>query len=170
MIKVAIGSKNPVKLQATEDAFRAMFADETFEFIEVDVNSGVSDQPMNDSETLQGARNRAHAAIKLTKADYGVGIEGGQSQLDDRWFTNNAAAVVSSEGQEGVSFGPRIMTPKESLEHVLKGKDLSKAIASSHGVKDIGKKEGLIGMLTKGRITRASASRDAVILGLTPFL
>ena len=41
------------------------------------MQSGVSPQPFSDEETIQGAINRARAAVKETGADIGIGLEGG---------------------------------------------------------------------------------------------
>ena len=78
MKKVIIASKNPVKINATKKAFEKVFPTEQFEFIGIQVPSFVSDQPMSDEETLEGAINRAENA-KLARKDahFWVGIEGG---------------------------------------------------------------------------------------------
>ena len=54
MKKVIIASKNPVKINATKKAFEEVF-NEHFEFEGVSADSSVSDQPMSNKETLQGA-------------------------------------------------------------------------------------------------------------------
>lgn len=166
-MKIAIGSKNPAKIKAVEDAFRSFFPSETLDFIAVEVASGVSDQPMNDKETVTGARNRAMASLNATKADYGVGLEGGLQQLDDFWLTGNIAAVVKKEGRAGVGMSARIAIPASVYEHVKSGKELSHAIEEVYGLKDVGKKEGLLGMMSGNRITRTGASKDAVIAALS---
>lgn len=95
MPNVIIASTNPVKIDATRQAFEAMFAQESesilsggftqskdagdvYHFQGVDVPSGVSHQPMTDAETLTGARTRAgNARTAHPEADFWVGIEGG---------------------------------------------------------------------------------------------
>ena len=59
MINVVIASQNPVKIKCTELAFTEVFKNESIAFTGISVPSNVSDQPMTDSETLEGARNRA---------------------------------------------------------------------------------------------------------------
>lgn len=81
-IRLAVGSLNPVKNNAALlGAQKALKQEiETFGF---DVPSGVSDQPMSDSETLLGAIARAKNAYNAFKAahgtppDFAVGLEGG---------------------------------------------------------------------------------------------
>ena len=83
MKKVIITSKNPVKINATKKAFEKVFNDR-FEFEGVSADSLVSDQPMNNAETLNGAMNRLKD-IQHLKADYFVSIEGGVDLLEDNY-------------------------------------------------------------------------------------
>lgn len=77
MIKIIVASKNPVKIDAVKDGLKA-FLKESFEITGVSVPSGVSDQPMSDAETLEGAESRVKNARQLFPGfDYYVGIEGG---------------------------------------------------------------------------------------------
>ncbi len=45
--------------------------------IPVSASSGVAEQPFSDEETVLGAVNRARNALRLVKADIGIGLEGG---------------------------------------------------------------------------------------------
>ncbi len=75
---IIVGSKNPVKIGAAEQAFTQAMPQERWLAQGLDVPSGVSEQPMTDAETLQGAMTRMQNAQKLFPgADYWVGIEGG---------------------------------------------------------------------------------------------
>ena len=60
---VAVGSNNPVKLEATRRAFQSVFSNRTVAVVGVGAASGVPDQPMGDEETKRGAQNRAEAAL-----------------------------------------------------------------------------------------------------------
>ena len=84
VIKVLVGSKNPVKIQCTIQAFQKVFPKYKIDIQGLSVPSGVSDQPMTDLETLDGAQNRAQElASSPTKADYYVGIEGGLETINN---------------------------------------------------------------------------------------
>ena len=166
-MKIAVGTKNPSKLCAVEDAFKALYPDTLIECIGVDVPSGVSEQPMNDDETMFGAQNRAQEALIAVKdANYGVGLEGGLHQVQGTWFTGNFASVVSRSGLVGFGISPRVAVPEELIQKVKSGVDLSKAFQAVFGIAEIGKKEGLLGYMTNGVITRASASKDAIIAAM----
>lgn len=49
---VAVGSQNPVKLQAVQRAFHRVFSGDDVVTTVVDVTSGVADQPRGDAEAL----------------------------------------------------------------------------------------------------------------------
>ena len=79
-MKIVVGSKNPVKVGAVEEAFKKYYPD--CEVSGIEVASGVSAQPMSELETMNGARQRAYAVLKASpEADYGVGLEGGVTEL-----------------------------------------------------------------------------------------
>lgn len=80
---VAVGSKNPVKVNSVHAAFSLAFPTCFVDCVPYDVPSGVPDQPWGEVETRQGALARAqachaaHEAARGTPADYAVGLEGG---------------------------------------------------------------------------------------------
>jgi len=51
-MKVAVGSKNPVKIACVKEAFEKAFPDIAWEVEGVEVASGVADQPMSDIESI----------------------------------------------------------------------------------------------------------------------
>ncbi|MGH7203614.1 MAG: DUF84 family protein [Candidatus Levyibacteriota bacterium] len=53
-VLVAVGSENPVKIAAVKEAFEKVFPEQQFQIKGVAVQSGVSDQPMNDEESIKG--------------------------------------------------------------------------------------------------------------------
>jgi non-canonical (house-cleaning) NTP pyrophosphatase len=98
-ILVVVGSKNPVKIESCKRAFTQVFHGAEFTFEGVNAASGVSDQPMTDSETRAGSNNRASnaaaawaAAHPDRPATYAVGLEGGCADED-----------VTGVGKEGLT-------------------------------------------------------------------
>ena len=98
MKKVVIASKNPVKINATKKAFERVFNNQ-IEFEGFSADSLVSDQPMNNLETLTGAMNRLKN-IQHLKADYFVSIEGGVDILDDN-YEAFAWIIISDDKKTG---------------------------------------------------------------------
>jgi len=62
---IAVGSKNPTKVNMVKKVFTKGFGNCTV--IGVKVPSGVSDMPMCFDESFKGAKNRAKNAIKKNK-------------------------------------------------------------------------------------------------------
>ena len=90
-IRVAVGTKNPCKIEAVRRAFDSIFSSDDVEIVisSHGVSSGVSDQPFGDEETRRGARNRALAAYNAASSEYteeeipdfAVGLEGGLEKV-----------------------------------------------------------------------------------------
>lgn len=169
MKKVAIGSHNPVKIEATRRAFSSLWPEERFEFAGVDASSGVSDQPMSDEECVKGARNRAKDALRKAKADYGVGIEGGICKVDDCYFAR--AWVVVVDQKSGVGSGSTISAPMppKFMELIHSGMELGKANDILTGRENTKQKEGYFGLITNNLITREKGYTDGVIMALASF-
>ena len=121
MKNVIIASKNPVKINAVKIAFDQMFPSDVFEFNGLEVSSDVSDQPLSDSETLQGAINRSNnAKSKNSDADYWVGIEGGVDKKDNQMEVF-AWIFIQSNDLEGKARTATFNLPKKIIQliHLL---------------------------------------------------
>jgi len=97
---VVVGSENPVKIKATKNVFKARYGE--CKVIGKPVNTGLPDQPIGLSQTLEGAVRRARQAIRaLPDADFSIGIEAGLIEIPcegTRYFDQQFAAVLDSEG------------------------------------------------------------------------
>mmetsp|Transcript_22325 Transcript_22325/g.48190 ORF Transcript_22325/g.48190 Transcript_22325/m.48190 type:complete len:214 (-) Transcript_22325:245-886(-) len=82
-LRVAVGSANPVKINAVRAAFRRNFAVDVLEVEGLTTESGVPDQPWGEEQTQLGALNRAmessaaYTARHGVAPDFAVGLEGG---------------------------------------------------------------------------------------------
>lgn len=166
-MRVAVGSGNPVKYRATVGAIG-----EVATKIEREpVDSGVSEQPMSEAETIEGAVNRAERALSAGRYDLGVGIEGGVAPadaLDGRYLTMWAAATDGETMGRGA--GPRLELPDRVTERLLAGEELGPVMDDILGTDGIAENEGAAGVLTNRIITRESALRHAVAGALGPFV
>ncbi len=170
MQTVVISSKNPVKRAAAEQGFAAMFAGQSFTFETVSVPSGVSDQPMSDVETLQGARNRMHAAREaVPNAAFWVGIEGGCSIENDQLIVFAWVTVLSTE-HYGESRTAIFTLPQEVATLVKSGIELGHADDMIFKRNNSKQGDGAIGILTHGAIDRTAYYVQAVTLALVPFV
>ncbi|MEM4229290.1 MAG: inosine/xanthosine triphosphatase [Thermoproteota archaeon] len=120
-IRIAIGSKNPVKVKATENVMKKIYSN--VEIVSVDVRTNVPHTPLSDEDCIKGALQRAKDAIELTKADLGVGMEGGIVKRLDRYFLTGWCIVIDKNGDLAVGHGGGIELPKKIVEKVLEGKN-----------------------------------------------
>ena len=170
MKRVIVGSKNPVKIECVRQAFTAVWPDEEWVVEGIEVDSGVSDQPMTVEESITGARNRAKQSIKFENADFGVGLEGGLEEYKGKWYDTGWIVVINNDGQEGIGSTVRMEVHSEIINIVLSGKELGNAIDQFYGGDNLKQKAGYFGMATNNLITRTSGYRDAVISALAPFI
>lgn len=168
-MQLIIASKNPVKIQATVKGFQAMFPEEQIAVAAVSVPSGVSDQPMSDEETFEGARNRALGAKKeYPDADFWIGIEGG---LEAREQEHQAFAwvYILSHKQMGSSRTASFALPPPISRLIDQGMELGEADDQVFGSHNSKQKNGAVGLLSGNVIVRESLYVPAVSLALIPF-
>ncbi len=167
-MKVVVASKNPVKKKAVEKAFSSYYADFEVECIVVD--SGVSEQPGTDDETIAGARNRVQKSrSQIYDADYWVAIEGG-IQAGEKDMFAFAWVVIFSAGKYGEARTASFMLPKKVAHLVAGGIELGSANDMVFSQTNSKQKNGAVGLLTHNRIDRTELYRQAVIMALVPFI
>lgn len=169
-INVIVGSRNPVKIQCTQLAFEQVFPKSTIIVEGVSVPSGVSDQPMTDHETWQGAKNRTQKAkSEFTNADYWVGIEGG---IEDNPTKMEAFAwvYILSNDKNGEARTATFQLPKKIQSLVKQGIELGIADDMVFNRENSKQSNGAVGILTKDLIDRTSYYQPAVVLALIPFI
>ena len=170
MKKVIVASKNPVKLQCSRLAFEKAFPEETFELTGLSVPSGVSDQPMTDAETLQGAINRTkNARQEAPEADFWIGIEGGVDRIDNR-MDAFAWVYVESARAQGQARTATFELPPQIVALIDEGMELGHADDKVFNRENSKHKSGAVGILTHGLIDRAQYYEPAVVLALIPLM
>lgn len=165
---VVLGSNSLVKINATKQAFKTYFED--VEVKGIQVPTGIKPFPTSDEETFQGAVNRVNAVSNLMTADYYVGLEGGLQSL--KGFTIVKQIAVIKKGERicvGISSG--YTAPEALIKQLDMTSDESRKILDKYfGKKEILSKEGIVGVLTNGKLNRTIISRDAVVCALTGFI
>lgn len=150
-MKVAIGSKNPAKINAVKAAFK----ETDFEIVSINAESGVSDQPMSDEETIKGAVNRAIEAAEKGEAEIGIGLEGGVQRTPYGLMLCNWGALAVKGMEPIIAGGARIPLPDEVAQQVLAGSELGPVMDDYAKKQNVRKNEGAIGIFTKGQINRS---------------
>ncbi|RQG97960.1 inosine/xanthosine triphosphatase [Natrarchaeobius chitinivorans] len=165
-MRVAVGTTNPVKLEAVERALQ----DHTPSVTSVAVDSGVSEQPRSVAETVTGAKNRARRAFDGSDVAYGVGLEGGVARPTDGsdLFLIMWAGVTDGSRLE-VGSGPSIRLPDRIAERLETGEELGPVMDDVLGTDGIAEADGAIGVLTDGMTDRTRALAHAVTCAFGPF-
>ncbi len=170
MMKVAVGSKNPVKVNAVKLAFEAVWPDQQWEVYGQEVSSGVSDQPMSIAESIKGSRTRAKVALEQMGGDYGVGLEGGIFEESKLFFDGGWIVVRDTNGREGIGATPQIPVPEAMMRLIREGKELGVVCDILFKEKNSKQAGGHFGLMTNNLITRTDGYKDGVIMALTRFL
>lgn len=167
---VVVASQNPVKINAALKGFTSMFPVSTYTASGISVPSGVSEQPLSNDETLQGALNRVQNAHRAKPgADYYVGIEGGL-HTDGASFQSFAWVVVmGKEGRTGKARTATYYLPEEIAKLVRDGMELGQAGDVMFSRSNSKQHNGSTGLLTDDVVDRSTFYEQAVILALIPF-
>lgn len=176
---VAVGSTNPVKVEAVKSIFTSVYG--AVQVQGVDVPSGVPDQPLSHDQMRRGARHRALAALARLEADFGVGIEAGvvlagtpdSSAAPDPFlppYSTGWTVIVDREGRVGAAPSPVLPLPAAIASAIAAGEELGPVMDRLSGVSESKKKQGLVGFMTRGALDRLTVTGLSVALALIPFL
>ncbi len=153
---IAVGSTNPVKLEAirlaVEEVHTKLGLIGPVEFLTFAAESSVSDQPFSDEETRRGAR---HALQSLPDADLAFGLEGGVMEIENTLYSTIWIALIDRQGKKSIANGGRFPLPSVLVEALRDGQEMGPAMDEITGKHDIKHSEGMIGVVTGGVITRA---------------
>lgn len=159
---IAVGSTNPVKIAATEEAIKLVHKRAgiygELQVLGTPVASGVPDQPFSEQETQQGAANRAKAALVATSsAHLGAGLEGGVSEEAEGLYSTVWVAITDREGHTLTVNGNRFLLPDEVTQGIRNGQEMGIVMDALTGETNVKQKGGMIGVLTGGVIARQEA-------------
>lgn len=165
-MRVGVGSVNPVKVGAVREAFGQYYPD--CEVVGVKVESGIAEQPMSEEETVRGATNRALAALEY--GDFGVGLEGGVTEIGGVLFECAWCVVVDKNGKKGLGGGLYFELPEKVAKRIRAGGELGPIMNELTGEDNVKEKSGAIGIFTKGKLDRKSAYVQLVTSALIKFV
>lgn len=167
-MKVAVGSTNPVKIQAVKEVFNEAFGKEV-EIVSVKADTEVSNQPFKE-DIIKGSVNRAKKALKFTDADFGVGIESGVMKFGEKWYNLGFITIVDKKGNLGTGTSGWFECPSGIMRELANGKELGQVISEMTGRVDVQRREGAIGIFTKGKVTRKELYKHGIFMALAKFL
>ena len=171
-MKVFVGSRNPVKIQAVREAFSHFF--EGVKVTGLRVDSKVPSQPVEE-ETFEGAKNRAVALRRLAEekgldAQFYVGIEGGISKRDQRWFAFGGMCIMDADGRSSLGASSSFELPSGVISKIESGAELGDVVDEITGEENTKRKGGAIAFFSKGVVDRKNLYIQGLIMALVPFL
>jgi inosine/xanthosine triphosphatase len=166
---VAVGTKNPAKLEGVRRAFSRYYPD--LELRPVDSSLVARAQPRGLDQMTEGAAARARHALSRAGGDFGVGVEAGIFTIGGVYFDDQQAAIVDASGKVSFGHSAGYMLPGDAMEKLLaEGEELERWAEEVSGIKEVGDKGGIVSHLTKGRMTRTDLTDQCVTTALVPWL
>src|SRR5215210_5757691 len=179
---IALGSARSAKIMALRAACaRVAEADPRWRHAELftrSVETSAPRMPLNDTQLMRGARERAEAVRALLaaegrRADLCVGLEGGFHSItfDGVRQTFLHGWAYASDGTRGY-FGhaPAVTVPPSIVARVERtGRELGEVMDEVACQTDVRSRQGAWGVLSKGLLTRAMSFETALIAAFTPF-
>jgi inosine/xanthosine triphosphatase len=138
------------------------------------VPSGVADQPMSEEETIQGAINRAKAALQKHPAcQIGLGLEGGlayEETFTGQWYLISICAAWDGS-RLFLGKGLGFPVPQQAVDRIInEGIALGDVIDEWSGTTGSNQQGGAYSLLTADRVRRADVFCQAVLAATTPFV
>ncbi|WP_456273706.1 DUF84 family protein [Bacillus sp. AK031] len=160
---IGIGTTNKAKIAAVRNGF-AELVNEKLIFEAYKTESGVSDQPFSDEETIKGAINRASSVLKMANANIGIGLEGGVVQTEFGMFLCNWGALYETGMNPIIAGGARILLPESVSQRLLNGEELGLVMDDYCQKEGIRHHEGAMGIFTSGAVNRDEMFQHTVKL------
>lgn len=162
MHKILIATNNRAKTKAVETVGRLYYPNAIF--INQDVPSLVSDQPMSNEVTRQGAINRAKHAMDILDGTFSIGLEGGVQEIDGTMYICNWGALAIKTGEVFTATGAGVPLPDEIAEQLRAGGELGPIMDVYTNKQGIRHNEGAIGVFTNGIIKRNDMFEHIMLL------
>ena len=173
VIRVYVGSTNPVKVNAARQAFSQVFPNHIIHCEEMHAPSGVANQPMTEAETRLGAQNRVRYCFESSAnqhMDFFVAMEGGVDQFEEGAATYAYVAILNSEERLMTGRSANLPLPNKVYQRLLGNDELGNVMDELFNTDNIRQKGGAIGLFTNHAATRESVYTQALVLALAPAL
>ncbi|MCB9359115.1 inosine/xanthosine triphosphatase [Candidatus Woesearchaeota archaeon] len=168
-MKIIVGSKNPVKVAAIKEAVQEFWKDAEVSGIEID--STVDHQPIGDEEGYKGALARAKGALHSEEdVDFGIGLEDFCVEIEGDMYTTGWIVMIGRDGRIGKSCEGRILLPDKVANEIRNGGELGPVMDKVTGIDKVKHKDGMVGIVTKGKIKRKDFITHAAILAMARFI
>ncbi len=174
-MKIGVGTENKAKLEAVRQALTNYSDYSKADIFGCSVASGVSSQPIGLDEIISGAKNRAKLAYENIKADLGIGLESGIFLVPHTKsnYMDTTACTLYDGCKYHLGLSSCFEYPHTLIEKIInENKEVSEAALELGFAQNQEFREGLgmVGILTKGVISRKEYSAQAVHMAFIHLL
>ncbi len=166
---INVGSKNKNKILAVREIIQDYDFLKDAKVVGADVLSNVPEQPKSLEETVDGAKSRSKNAFQ--NCDYGIGIESGLMKVSgSKTGVMDITACAIFDGKKyHLGLSSAFEYPKKVVDeiftHNLDASQAFKRVGLTKKEK-IGAEEGIISVLTGGKIDRKQYTQQAIQMAL----
>lgn len=171
MIQISIGTQNAGKIAALEKTCLEYSILKDAVIVPHNVPSLVPDQPIWLEQIVSGAKNRAEWAYKLGEYALSFGLESGIFAVPHTksGYLDTTCCAIYDGTNFHIGFSSCFEYPKKMIESILQHKKEISEIAVEMGFSEdrsFREWQGMIGVLTKNRISRIDYSVQAIQMAL----
>lgn len=164
-MKIKLASQNPVKVAALKEIVLDYPQLKNAAISAVEVASEVGDQPKSLAETVRGAINRSKNAYE--DCAYSFGIESGLMAVPNTksGYMDVCVCAIFDGKEYYLGLSSAWEVPKRVSEYMLSdGLNMNDAAFKAGLTSNlkVGSAEGLVGIVTKGRLTRKEYTKEAI--------
>lgn len=164
-MKIKVGSKNEAKVKAVAEILQDYPHLAAADVSGTEVASSVSEQPKSLDETVRGAMNRALGAFN--DCDYGIGLESGLMQVPNTktGYMDVCVCAIYDGKEYHLGLSSAWEAPKDVTSYMINdGLTMNEAAMKAGLTKNpkVGAAEGLIGIMTKGKLDRKAYTKEAL--------
>lgn len=164
-MKINVGTKNPVKISAVAEIIKDYEKYKDAEIVSVEAESLISEQPLSIDETIQGAMNRARNCF--SSCELSIGLESGLMKVPNTktGFMDFTCCAIFDGKQFHLGLSSAFEFPVKVVEKIFNEKIDSSSAFHKLGLSKnnyVGYAEGIIGVLTKGRLNRKQYTQQAL--------
>ncbi|NCU44520.1 DUF84 family protein [Candidatus Falkowbacteria bacterium] len=162
---IKIASQNPTKVEALREIIQDYSGLKTAKVVAVDGRSEVSEQPKSLEETICGAMNRSRNSFG--DCNYSFGLESGLMAVPHTktGYMDVCVCSIFDGSNYHLGLSSAWEAPIKVVDYMVnEGLDMNDAAFKAGLTKDkkVGSAEGLVGIVTKGRLTRKAYTKEAI--------
>ena len=165
-MNIILGTTSTIKQQALEQVLKQYQSVipllRSYTIVPFEVESLVPDTPYN-SQTYQGARNRACALFKshATEGDLFIGLESGLIEREEMLFEECWCVVLTKAGKEHAGYSSGLLLPTHITSEMKRGKthtEILRRLADKIGISS----KDTWALYSHGALSRSESIQEAL--------